>query len=97
VVFSARELAEYRKTSDRIGRLNDELMPKNQNRKCGLEEGFQAPIPTYLPSCTACAESTEPIPAPADLILQLSWPLTQPFLRQVLGMPLLQSLPIWRG
>jgi hypothetical protein len=25
-VFSARELAEYRKTSDRIGRLNDELM-----------------------------------------------------------------------
>lgn len=26
VVFSARELLEYRKTSDRIARLNDELM-----------------------------------------------------------------------
>jgi hypothetical protein len=27
VVFSACELAEYRETSDRIARLNDELMP----------------------------------------------------------------------
>lgn len=64
MAFSARELLEYRKTSDRIGRLNDELMQKNQNRECSLEEGFQAPIPTYLPSCTACAQST-------DLILRL--------------------------
>jgi hypothetical protein len=33
VVFSARELAEYRKTSDRIARLNDELMQAVQEGK----------------------------------------------------------------
>ena len=33
VVFSVRELAEYRKTSDRIASLNDELTQTAQGRR----------------------------------------------------------------
>ena len=35
VVFSARELAEYKRTIDRIARLNDELMQAAQEGKQG--------------------------------------------------------------